>query len=119
MKGGHMGAKTTREIAEWICRSGYEDFSREMVDYAKLMALSHLGMTVADSAMPFGKIAIQYVKEQNCPANRGRRPFNRGGIRGQKRHLRRHARKTRLYRESHHSRGPGRFYGSLDRSTRF
>ena len=66
-----MGARTTREIAEWICRSGYQDFSREMVDYVKLMALSHLGMTVAGSAMPFGKIAAQYVKEQNCPAEAG------------------------------------------------
>ncbi len=66
-----MGARTTREIAEWICRSGYQDFSREMVDYVKLMALSHLGMTVAGSAMPFGKIAAQYVKEQNGPAEAG------------------------------------------------
>jgi len=66
-----MGAKTTKEIAEWVCRGGYQDFSQEMVDYAKLMALSHLGMTVAGSTMPFGKIATQYVKDQNCPAEAG------------------------------------------------
>ena len=66
-----MGAKTTREIAEWICRGTYQDFSQEMVDYTKLMALSHLGMTVAGSAMPFGKIAIQYVKDQNSPEEAG------------------------------------------------
>jgi len=66
-----MGAKTTREIAEWVCRGGYQDFSREMVDYVKLMALSHLGMTVAGSVMPFGKIAAQYAKDQNGPADAG------------------------------------------------
>ena len=66
-----MGAKTTREIAEWVCRGGYQDFSPEMVDYVKLMALSHLGMTVAGSVMPFGKIAAQYAKDQNGPADAG------------------------------------------------
>jgi len=66
-----MGAKTTREIAEWICRSGYADFPSELIDYSKVLALSHLGMTVAGSAMPFGKIVMQYVKECGCPEQAG------------------------------------------------
>jgi|TARA_B100001971_G_scaffold46263_1_gene41257 2-methylcitrate dehydratase PrpD len=66
-----MGAKTTKDIAEWVCRSGYQDFNQELVDYTKNMALSHLGMTVAGSTMPFGKIALEYVKGQNCPAEAG------------------------------------------------
>ncbi len=66
-----MGAKTTKEIAEWVCSTGYQDFSAELIDYSKLMALSHLGMTVAGSAMPFGKIAMKYIKDQNCPAEAG------------------------------------------------
>jgi len=40
-----MGAKTTRQIAEWVCKNNYEDIGSEVIDYAKLMALSHLGMT--------------------------------------------------------------------------
>ena len=66
-----MGAKTTREIAEWLCQRSYQDFDQELIDYAKLLALSHLGMTVAGSAMPFGKIAIKYVQDQGCPAEAG------------------------------------------------
>ncbi len=57
-----MGAKTTRQIAEWICKNSYKDIGPEVIDYAKLMALSHLGMTAAGAVMPFGKIVIQYTK---------------------------------------------------------
>jgi 2-methylcitrate dehydratase PrpD len=66
-----MGAKTTREIAEWICGTGYKDFSSALVNYTKILALSHLGMTVAGSVMPFGKIVISYTKEYGCPGEAG------------------------------------------------
>ena len=66
-----MGAKTTREIAQWVCNSSYEDFDQEIIDYSKRMALSHLGMTVAGSTMPFGEIAMRYIKDQNCPQEAG------------------------------------------------
>jgi 2-methylcitrate dehydratase PrpD len=45
--------------------------SQELVEYAHVLALSHLGMTVAGSAMPFGNIVMQYVKEYACPAEAG------------------------------------------------
>jgi len=60
-----MGAKTTKEIAQWVCRSGYQDFGQDLIDYAKNMALSHLGMTVAGTTMPLGKIAMAYVRGRN------------------------------------------------------
>lgn len=66
-----MGARTTREIAEWLCRGKYTDFSPELVNYTKGLALSHLGMTVAGATMPFGKIVIKYVKDYACPGEAG------------------------------------------------
>lgn len=66
-----MGAKTTKEIAQWLCAGGYQDFSQELIDYTKNMALSHLGMTVAGSAMPLGKIAMEYVRCQDGSVESG------------------------------------------------
>jgi 2-methylcitrate dehydratase PrpD len=66
-----MGARTTREIAEWVHRTGYKDFDSEVIDYVKIMALSHLGMTVAGTAMPFGKIVLQYLKAYECSPEAG------------------------------------------------
>ena len=57
-----MGAKTTRQIAEWVCKNNYEGIGSEVIDYAKLLALSHLGMTAAGTVMPFGKIMLEYIK---------------------------------------------------------
>ena len=66
-----MGAKTTREIAEWLFLTRYADFSPELIDYTKALALSHLGMTVARAYMPFGKIVIKYVNDYGCPEEAG------------------------------------------------
>ena len=66
-----MGAKTTKKIAEWICNTGYKDFTPELIEYAKMLALSHLGMTVAGSVMPFGKIVLKYVKDYGCSGEAG------------------------------------------------
>jgi 2-methylcitrate dehydratase PrpD len=66
-----MGAKTTKEIAEWVCKLNYEDIPSEVNDYAKLLALSHLGMTLAGSVMPFGKIVIKYTKDNACKEEAG------------------------------------------------
>jgi len=57
-----MGAKTTREIAEFVCASAYKDLPSEVIGYAKILALSHLGMNIAGSVMEFGRIVNQYVK---------------------------------------------------------
>ncbi|UCG54284.1 MAG: MmgE/PrpD family protein, partial [Dehalococcoidia bacterium] len=66
-----MGYKTTKEIAEWLHSMGYKDFSPDLVNYTKTLALSHLGMTVAGSTMPFGKIVSRYIKDYGCPAEAG------------------------------------------------
>lgn len=66
-----MGAKTTKEIAEWVHNTGYESFDSDLINYTKILALSHLGMTVAGTAMPFGKILLQYVKDYECSPEAG------------------------------------------------
>ncbi|MFC1903541.1 MmgE/PrpD family protein [Chloroflexota bacterium] len=66
-----MGAKTTREVAEWVCSTGYKDLGSEVVSYAKLLALSFLGMAVAGATIPFGKIVTRYIKEHGGPAEAG------------------------------------------------
>jgi len=66
-----MGARTTKEIAQWVCSKGYDDIDSEVIRYAKSLALSHLGMTLAGSTMPFGKIAINYAMEQQCVPEAG------------------------------------------------
>lgn len=62
-----LGAKTTTEIARWICTTDYRDFPSEVIAYTKLLALSHLGMTVAGSTLPNGRRVLDYVR-----ANAGR-----------------------------------------------
>jgi 2-methylcitrate dehydratase PrpD len=57
-----MSAKTTQEIAKWVCSTDYDTINPDVISYAKLLALSHLGMTLAGSTMPFGRIAINYAK---------------------------------------------------------
>jgi 2-methylcitrate dehydratase PrpD len=66
-----MGVKTTQEIAAWLHRMSYSDLDADLIDYAKLLALSHLGMTAAGAAMPFGQIVNKYVRELKCPAEAG------------------------------------------------
>ena len=66
-----MGAKTTKEISQWVCRTGYKDIDPEVITYAKSLALSHLGMTLAGSTMSFGKIAIEYARDQRSVPEAG------------------------------------------------
>ena len=57
-----MGAKTTAEIARWMCGTSYKDLPSEVVSYTKLLALSHLGMTVAGSTLANGGRVVDYVR---------------------------------------------------------
>ncbi|MFC1931327.1 MmgE/PrpD family protein [Chloroflexota bacterium] len=66
-----MGAKTTKEIAEWVCNTEYKDFAPELIEYAKMLGLSHLGMTVAGSVMPLGKMVLKYVNDYGCSGEAG------------------------------------------------
>lgn len=66
-----MGAKTTREIAEFVCNANYEDIPPEVVEYSKSLALSHLGQNIAGSTMDCGRIGIQYVKGKDAQQEAG------------------------------------------------
>ena len=66
-----VGAKKTREIAEWIVNTGYKDLDTEVVSYTKLLALSFVGMAIAGATIPLGKKVIKYMKEHGSPADAG------------------------------------------------
>ncbi len=68
-----MGVKTTIEIAEWVCKTKYNDFgfSADDLQYVKGLALSHFGMNIAGSTMLFGKKVIEYTKEFSAAADAG------------------------------------------------
>ena len=57
-----MHASTTRQIAEFVCNTHYDNIPSEVTDYAKVLALSHLGQNVAGATMEFGQIVTQYIK---------------------------------------------------------
>src|SRR5688572_29376823 len=57
-----MGAKTTREIAEFVYKTAYKDLPAEVTAYAKSLALSHLGTNIAGSTMDCGHMVNQYIK---------------------------------------------------------
>ena len=66
-----MGVGTTRGIAEYICSTGYEDFSPELVEYTKRLALCNLGMSVAGAVMDQGLMMVDYVKGQKAASEVG------------------------------------------------
>ncbi len=59
-----MNVKTTRGIAEFVCNSTIDDIDRKVVEYAKVLALSHIGMTIAGATMDFGEKVIRYVQQK-------------------------------------------------------
>jgi len=67
----HMGAKSTKEIARFVCNTGYKDFPSEVVNLTKSLCLRQLGATLAGSALPPGKIIIEYVKNQKATPDAG------------------------------------------------
>lgn len=66
-----MGATTTREIAEFVHATRLKDMPAEIVDYAKLLGLSHVGMNLAGTRMKAGQLVIDYVKRRGGPAEAG------------------------------------------------
>ena len=66
-----MGAKTTRQIAAFACNTGYDDIPPEVTDYAKTLALSHLGQNMAGSTMEFGRIVTGYIKAKSAREEAG------------------------------------------------
>ena len=66
-----MGAKTTREIADFVCETGFKNFSPEVVSYTKRICLRHLGMNLAGAMLLPGKIFIKYVEGQGAVREAG------------------------------------------------
>ena len=66
-----MGATTTREIAEFVCETSLSSIPTEVVDYAKLLGLSHVGMNVAGTKMKVGRTVINYVQSKGGHAEAG------------------------------------------------
>ena len=68
-----MGAKTTMQIAEWVCKTKYDSFglSSEDIRYINGLALSYVGQSLAGSTMSFGKLVTDHLKDYGCPAEAG------------------------------------------------
>jgi 2-methylcitrate dehydratase PrpD len=66
-----MRATTTRQIAEFVHATRLKDIPAEVVDYAKLLGLSHLGMNIAGTRMKVGQTVIRYVQRRGGPAEAG------------------------------------------------
>jgi len=55
--------RTTERIADFIVATGFEQIPREAVDFGRGAILDCLGVTLAGSQDPSGKIVTEYVKE--------------------------------------------------------
>ncbi|RQT14951.1 MmgE/PrpD family protein [Burkholderia contaminans] len=62
---------TTRQIAEFACRTTFDDFDEDVVRHVKHVLLSGLGMTVAGVHTSAGKAVLAYVKECAAPEEVG------------------------------------------------
>lgn len=66
-----MGATTTREIAAFVCETSLSSIPSEVIDYAKLLGLSHVGMNIAGTKMKVGQTIINYARGKGGHAEAG------------------------------------------------
>lgn len=66
-----MKATTTRQIAEFVCATSFRDMPDNVIDYAKLLGLSHVGMNVAGTRMKVAKTVIGYARSKGGHAEAG------------------------------------------------
>lgn len=59
-----MGAKTTKEIADFACNFKFDDLPAELVTHIKHLALGYMGSTLAGAVLPNGRIVTEYVRNQ-------------------------------------------------------
>jgi 2-methylcitrate dehydratase PrpD len=64
-------ARTTMQIAEFVCDTTFSDLPPEVVDYAKILTLSYLGANVAGATMKCGRLVNNYVKGRNGNSEAG------------------------------------------------
>jgi 2-methylcitrate dehydratase PrpD len=61
----NIHTKTTMQIAEFVCGTSFSDLPSEVVDDAKVLALSHVGANVVGATMECGRIFNDYIKVRN------------------------------------------------------
>lgn len=54
---------TTRQVAEYICSTSFADFDAEVIDKAKALCVSALGMTIAGSRIHAGEVLAAYARD--------------------------------------------------------
>lgn len=53
----------TRQLAEYVFRTTYEDIPRGVLRYSKLCILDWLGVTMGGSKEEVGSILLDYIRE--------------------------------------------------------
>jgi 2-methylcitrate dehydratase PrpD len=53
---------TTKQVAEYICDTNYEDLHQDVIDKAKALSVSALGMAVAGSRIHAGMVLADYAR---------------------------------------------------------
>lgn len=66
-----MHAKTTVDIARFVCDTGFDQIPGEVIAYARILALSHLGANLAGSAMDCGRLVNDYVRSKGSLGRAG------------------------------------------------
>jgi len=66
-----MKVTTTRQLAEFVCAAPPAGLAPEVIDYAKVLALSHVGMTLAGACMPVGSKVTQYIRDKAATPQAG------------------------------------------------
>jgi len=61
----------TKDIAEFICGTGYDDLPPDLLKHTKNIILSEVGMTVAGVPQGQSQAMINYVKERGAPEEAG------------------------------------------------
>jgi 2-methylcitrate dehydratase PrpD len=54
---------TTRQVAEYVCNTSFADFDAEVIDKAKALCVSALGMTIAGSRIHAGEVLAAYARD--------------------------------------------------------
>lgn len=62
---------TTRDIAEFACKTTFDNFDSGLVKLVKNVLLSGIGMTMAGANTGAGKAVLSYVKECTAPQEAG------------------------------------------------
>lgn len=57
----------TRKVAEFVIETGYSDLPGEAVATTKRAMLDCVGVTLAGSVQPLGKLLAEFVREMGCP----------------------------------------------------